>query len=137
MSTQPEAIIFDLLNGHLAGLVLSPALPVAWRMVDFTPPASGMWLEAWPMMTATTKGEMAFHGRADRTGLIQVTVVADLGAGEAPALEVSGLVAAHFAEGTLLSSGTTTLRIVAPASIATPFIDGKYLRVPVTARWRA
>ncbi|GLI23488.1 hypothetical protein GGQ86_002974 [Xanthobacter flavus] len=137
MSTQPEAIIFDLLNGHLAGLSLSPALPIAWPMVDFTPPASGMWLEAWPMMSATNKGEMAFHGRADRLGLMQVTVGAPLGAGEAPALEVAGLVAAHFAEGTRLSSGSTTVRIYTPPGIATPFKDGIYLKVPVTARWRA
>lgn len=137
MSTQPEAVIFDLLNGHLGALVLSPALPVAWPMVDFTPPASGMWLEAWPMMSATTKAELAFSGKADRLGLMQVTVCAPLGSGDGPSLEVAGLVAAHFAEGTRLTSGAITARVYAPAIIATPFKDGQYLRTPVTARWRA
>ncbi len=137
MSTQPEAIIFDLLNGHLVAITLSPALLIAWPMVDFTPPASGMWLEAFPSITATNKGEMAFTGRADRLGLMQVTVVAPLQDGEAPALEVAGQIAAHFAEGTRLVSGSTTVRIYAPASVSTPFKDGKYLRTAVTARWRA
>lgn len=137
MATQPEAIIFNLLNGHLAALALSPALPIAWPMVHFQPPAAGMWLEAWPMMSATNKAEMAFTGAADRLGLMQVTVVAALGAGEAPALETAGIVAGHFAEGTQLFGGGLWVRIYAPASVSTPYKDGNVLRTVVTARWRA
>lgn len=137
MSVRPEAIIFDLLNQHLAGLTLSPALLVAWPLVDFTPPANGWWLEANPGRTATTERWMSNGAPAEHLGLMQVTVIAPLGAGHAPSLEVAGAVASRFAKGTRLTRGAVSLTIYDHPTVATPYRDDQSLRTPVIARWRA
>lgn len=137
MSVRPEAIIFDLLNAHLAGLALSPALPVAWPLVDFTPPAGGWWLEASPGRTATTERWMSNEAPAEHLGIMQVTVIAPLGSGHAPSLDVAGAVAAHFAKGTCLTQGAISLTIYEHPTVVTPYRDDMFLRTPVIARWRA
>lgn len=137
MSVRPEAIIFDLLNAHLAGLTLSPALPVSWPLVDFTPPADGWWLAANPGRTATAERWMSNEAPAEHLGLMQVTVIAPFGAGHTPSLEVAGAVAAHFAKGTRLAQGAVSLVIYEHPTVVTPYRDDLSLRTPVIARWRA
>lgn len=137
MSVRPEAIVFDLLNAHLAGLALFPVLPIAWPMVAFTPPPSGMWLEANPAFAATNDPWMANAAPAEHLGLMQITVCAQLGQGAAASIDVAGLVSTHFAKGTRLLQGATEVRIYTHSYIATPYKDELSLRTPVIARWRA
>ncbi|MBB6306220.1 DUF4128 domain-containing protein [Xanthobacter tagetidis] len=137
MSARPEATIVDLLSAKLAALVFSPAIPIAWPHVPFTPPASPrLWLEAWPMFNTT--GNL-FLGNGDPSlhlGIMQVTVVSPLGEGATPALGIAEQVAAHFAKGTRLQSEDVDLRIYEKPSISTPFKDEGDLRTAVSIRWR-
>lgn len=137
MSTTPEAIIQDLLLGHLATLVLSPAWPVDFPDTDFKPPSHGRWLEA--RLLRNTNGNL-FLGNDDEArhlGLLQVAVMSPLKRGSPFALDIAGSVVAHFAKGTRLFAETFAVRVYEKPSVAQTFRDGAHLRTPVTVRWQA
>jgi hypothetical protein len=110
----------------------SPALPIAYPDVAFTPPADGKYLEvsifynrpAWEGLAA---------GRMDQ-GLLQVTVVGPKGQGIPALMRLASDVIDHFPKGLGLSGG---VKISRQPYAASPLLDDADTRVPVTIGWTA
>ncbi|MGU3496349.1 phage tail terminator-like protein [Xanthobacteraceae bacterium A53D] len=138
MSTRPEAIIFDLLAARLSALALSLPLPIAWPMRELKPPQSANCLEVAHLPNGARSPFLSRGSPIIHQGLLQVTVVQDLGKspGITPILEVAGAVAAHFPPGLKLFAPSLYVVAGTPA-LATPFKDGDSLRAPVTVPWTA
>lgn len=130
-----ETDITRALFGHLAALTLSPAHPVAWPNVQFTPPADGRFLRANDVPATNTALAVAHDGVNDMRGLLQVDVFGPLAEGvEAQRLAASA-VAAHFKRGTtfFFSAGRIEVRsAVVGGGIQS---DGRYM-IPVTVNYR-
>lgn len=129
-----ESTIPSLLLARIGALVLSPALPVAYPDIAFTPP-TGPYLDVRYLPNSNVN---LFIGNNDETqyrGLIQVTVVFPSGRGIPPVMEIAGLVADHFAKGTVLRSGSASVRIYEQPSVAPSMQDTDRVRVPVTIKY--
>ena len=127
------ALIASALLARVATLsVDSPALPIAYPDVPFTPPASGKYLEvsifynrpAWEGLAA---------GRMDQ-GLLQVTVVWPKGQGIPGPMRHAGEVIDHFPKGLALTNG---VKISRQPYAASPLLDDSDTRIPVTISWNA
>lgn len=135
MATTVEGKIADALLAHIGTLTLSPALPVAYPNVPFSPP-SGTYLEAAFLPNTNTN---LFIGNSDPTqhqGLLQVTVIYKPANGIVKPNDIAGAIVAHFAKGTRLTSGGVTVRVYDKPSVAAPLQDADHLRIPVTVRYR-
>lgn len=64
--------------------------------------------------------------------LLQVTVVYPMGQGDMKAMEIAGGIVGHFNSNTKLDAGTFTFRVNGQPTIASPFSDGAWRRLPVT-----
>lgn len=134
-----EATIPVLLNDRLEDLVLSPALPISWPEVHFTPPGDGKYLEVRFLPNFVARDYVGSTDPHRHVGLYQVSVVHPRGAGIIKAVEVAGLVSAHFPADLALDSADPEFRLVVTSkpSVAAPLTEEKSLRVPVTIPWRA
>lgn len=130
-----EGRIADALCGHLAALVLSPVLPVAYPDVAFTKPETGAWLEAMIFDVPTEAFAIANDGTNIHSGLMQITVCAPEGIGSVNSRDIAGQIIAHFARGTRVKAGSITVRIDKPGSIGPLIPDQPYTRTPVTIRF--
>lgn len=129
-----ESQITEALLARLAALTLSPALPVAYPDVAFTPPDSGMWIEAAILRAKTaTLGISAWEEHA---GIFQVTVVAPKGVGAIKTTQVADAIAAWFPRFTRLPNGSVEVGIYEPPAIAHPIDEPPYTRTPVSIRYR-
>ena len=134
-----EATIPALLNDRLGALSLSPALPIAWPEVPFTPPSNGKYLEVQYLPNFVARDFIGSDDPHRHVGLYQVTVINPRNGGIIKPIEIAGLVAAHFPADLRLVSSTPafSLSVTSRPTVAAPFSDELNIRVPVTIRWRA
>src|SRR5690606_8581597 len=69
---------------------LSPALPVAWPGINFTPPDTGEWLEVSVFPNGTENYGMANDAPVEHMGILQVGCCARTGSGVVSVLELAG-----------------------------------------------
>lgn len=113
----------------------TPAIPVAWQNVPFTPP-TGRFLRAW-VMPAETGSETLDGAHRRYVGVFQVSVYVPQGTGPAAGEAIAESIAALYPMNDLLSMTGLDVMIVSPMSIAQGFnSDGRYV-VPVSCRYRA
>ena len=130
--SDPALIASGLLSRAATLSVGSPALPISYPDVAFTPPADGKYLEvsifynrpAWEGLAA---------GRMDQ-GLLQVTVVGPKGQGIPALMRLASDVIDHFPKGLSLTGG---VKISRQPYAASPLLDDADTRVPVTIGWTA
>lgn len=130
-----EGKIADALLARLGTLTLSPALPVAWPNVPFSPPA-GTYLEAAFLPNRT---ENLFMSNTDPDmfqGLLQVTVIYKAANGIVRPNDIAGAIVTHFAKGSRIRSQGITIMIEDRPSVAGPIQDDTHIRLPVTVRYR-
>jgi hypothetical protein len=132
-----EAQIASALLRRLQDLTLTPPLPVAYPDVDFTPPHSGMWLEAQMFPAPTEAVDIAHDGFNNYTGFLQVTVVAPEAGGALPPLEVAAQIMRWFRRGTVMEDGAATVTIFKPPYASPTLQDRATTRTPVTIRYQA
>ncbi|WP_292041068.1 MULTISPECIES: phage tail terminator-like protein [unclassified Brevundimonas] len=125
--------VTDALLSRVGSLVLSPALPVAYPGLSFTPPAGGKYLTAEVFYNAP-RWEGATSGRMDQ-GLLQITVVWPKGVATIQPITVADAVRSHFAKGTELFSNGRKVTVSQEPRIATPLIEDSRTLVPVTIPW--
>lgn len=113
----------------------SPALPVSYPDVPFAPPADGKYL-AVSYFTNRPAWEGLAAGRMDQ-GLLQVSVVWPRHLGVVKPSQAVAEVMAHFAKGTVLSSGNTKVTIDRQPWPASPLIEADKTTIPVTIQWNA
>ncbi len=113
----------------------SPAIPVAWQNVPFTPPA-GRFLRAW-VMPAETGSETLDGAHRRYTGVFQVSVYVPQGTGPGAAETLAEAIAALYPMNDILDTTAIAVQITSPMSIAAGInADGRYV-VPVSCRYRA
>ena len=102
----PDAKIAELLLSKIAAITLTPALPVSWPDVQFTPPA-GTYLEV-KLFPSTTLSPYLSNDDPDRFhGFIQVTVVSPAGQGELGPKEIAGKISDQLSKSSFSGGGVT------------------------------
>lgn len=137
-----EAAARSALLTHLEELVLSPAIPVAWPNVEFTPPTAAPWLKPDFLALPAQRPGLAHDSVRYLGGLLQVSVFVPLGTGEILASEIAGDVLAHFARGTkIVGDITVVIGSVTGANgeptEGTPVRESNWLQLPTTIPWFA
>lgn len=129
-----ETTIRTALLSRLQSLALSPAHPIAWENVPFTPPASGRYLKAYIMPVVKRGISLGDDGTNEHGGILQIDVMAPLGTGAAsPIVET---ILSHFKRGVRLYQPGVRIEIVR-AKPETGFVDGPSWKTPVSITYRA
>lgn len=136
MATYAETSIAEALLARLATLTLSPAMPVAYPNVTFTPPAAG-YLRATHVPNTANQVTLGTSGKNRHLGIFQVDVFLPINGGISTPMEKAGAVAAHFKRGTTLTRDGISIRIVRPPEIRPALQSAPYLQVPVIIRYQA
>lgn len=131
-----EAAITDALFGRLRALTISPAHPIAWPNVAFTPPSSDKWLRVNQFPTVETRFAVADTGSVELRGFIQVDVFGPLNKGVTTQQAVAASVARHFRVPRRLFSGTTRIEITSARVDPGMTSDSRWM-IPVTINYRA
>lgn len=128
--------VFDALLARCSELsVGSPALPVAYPEITFTPPADSRWLEV--RIFANQKAWQSISGGGMGQGLLQVTVVWPKNEGLVAPGQIADAVAGHFPNGLALFSGGHRVTLIGEPTPMSPNSDGPQVRLPVTIAWTA
>lgn len=131
----PAAVAAALLARCSTLSVGSPALPVAYPDVDFTPPASGKYLEA-RFLPNRPAYEGLSSGRMDQ-GLLQINVVWPRKQGVIKPNAAAAEVMAHFPKGLRLQGSGVRVKIDREPWAAAPLIEDDKTVIPVTVSWTA
>lgn len=132
-----ESTIPSLLLARVAALVLSPALPVAYPDVAFTPPVDAQgkakpYLEVRHLPNTNVNLFLGDDATVQYQGLFQITVIYPAGQGIPKPFDIAGLVALHFKKGTALRGDGVNVRIYQKPSVARSIQETDRIRVPVT-----
>lgn len=136
MATYVETKILNALLSRLSSLTLSPAMPVAYPNVAFTPSATG-YLRATHVPNTANQVTLGASGKNRFEGLLQVDVFWPEDAGLVAPSERAGAVAAHFKRGTDITLDSITVRIVTPPEIRQALQSPPYTQIPVMIRYQA
>lgn len=112
----------------------SPALPVSWENVGFTPP-DGTYLRAFLLRGEATSRDLAGDNR-NRVGVFQIDIVCPAGNGVGTAESIAAELDALFPMNLLLTSGAFSVTQVSPLRTR-PAIPGDRFTVPVDFAYRA
>ena len=112
----------------------TPALPVAWENLNFTPPA-GTYLRAFVLRGDTTSKDLAGALR-NRIGIFQINIVAAAGAGAGPAEAIAADLEALFPNNLQLTQGGFTVQVITPLRVRNGMPDDRYT-LPVDLQYRA
>lgn len=131
MSLGKEAGIADALLTYLGTLTFSPAMPVAYPGVGFTPPA-GTYLDATLLPNRPINRGVADDSTTEFRGILQVTVVAPAGAGVVSVYETAGKIVEFFERTKRIIGNGFTIRIMGRPSVAAPLQEADRVRIPVS-----
>ncbi len=137
MATYPETKILEGFAARLAALTFTPALPVSYPNISFSPPASGKYLRARHLPNTTQQISLGSTGFNRHQGLFQIDVMWPLGVGETAPKEIAGKIIDHFKRGTEFTRESLLIRIPEPPSVAPALVDGVSYMVPVSIRYQA
>lgn len=135
MATSVEAKIQQALFAHMEAISLTPAKPIAWPNLSFTPPATG-YLRVNDLPAPTQPFALAHDGANEYAGLFQVDVMWQQGRGAQEPKEAAGAVAKHFRRGVHLRNGGVLVEVTR-ASVGPAIKDDPFMMTPVTIRYRA
>lgn len=113
-------------------LGISPALPIAWPGIHFTPPATGMWLEAKLFPNEPRDLAWDADGCALQRGFLQVMVGYRPGGGQVNASQIADAVITHFSKATELGP----VRVSKMPYQTPPLTEADKLYIPVTVPYR-
>jgi hypothetical protein len=136
MAATVEATIAELLFTRLTSLVVSPVLPVAYPGLAFTPP-TGAYLRADFIPNRTDNLGLANDATARHQGILQVMAIYPAGQGVIKPTNTAGLVATHFAKGTILHGSGVKVKVYTKPSVGAPMIEPDKISVPVTILYRS
>jgi len=135
MPLTPDAAILDALSYHLSLFTASPALPVAYPGIAFTPPADGRYLDATFLPNRPANEPVGFNHQIVRRGLFQIAVLWPVGVGQVAPVDIGGQVAAHFARGTVIRRNGVVVSVLNAPWTSPPLQEPDRVRVPVTISW--
>lgn len=138
MAASTEASIWLALRSAIT--TAAGALPVAWPDELFTPPTSGAELLPYlsvGKVSAPPRRVLIGKGQHDRSGLVTLVYVAQLGNPSEYYLQKATVIAAHFVEDTRMRHGSVCLRVSSRPHVADSYRDAGYLRTPIIVPWQA
>lgn len=112
----------------------SPALPIAFENVPFTPPQDKTYLRAFLLPANTDSKDLKGDHRL-YAGIFQVTIVVPSGAGTGAAGTIAAALGVLFPVNLRLTS-TLTVQMLSPMSESKAIEEPDALAIPVTARYR-
>ncbi len=134
MADSVESLIAKALYAHVAAF--DTELDIAWPNVAFKP-TDDAYLRVDNLRNATGRPFIA-NTPARHQGILQVTVLSPLDAGEIASLEIAGALADHFQPGTRLAFTGGTVRIDKRADVTTlRDSEGARWMAPVSIQWWA
>ena len=126
VQTSIEAALF----ARAAGLVLSPALPVSWPNIAFTPVLTG-YLSITHLPNVSRRLFLGSGDPHQRLGLLQVSVFTKLNAGASAATEIAGKVAEWFPTDHEMTSGGITVHVTKAPDVIQALRQDPFWHVPV------
>lgn len=135
MANGIEAKIYNALAWHLSQLVFSPAIPVAWPNIDFTPPSSGKWIRLHQIPAPTVPLSVDTGGANEYLGVTQISVFWPLNTGLVQPKEVAAQIIDHFSRGTRIERESVTVEIT-QAYCSAPIYEDRVM-IPVTIFYRS
>ena len=130
-----ETEIMELLFARLGSFVASPALPIAWPNVPFTPPADHRYLRVQFVPNMANRVTIDSDGPHQHLGLLQVSVYWTKGQGEAAPRAVAAAIAAHFPCDLRLASGGLFVRITKRPDVRDMIVEVAAIQIPVMIDW--
>nr|WP_295383550.1 DUF4128 domain-containing protein [Pseudoxanthomonas sp.] len=114
----------------------SPAVPVAWQNVAYTPTTGTRYVRA-SLLSGETQNPIygALHRRL--IGMLQVDIVAPTGTGMAASEALAESLCTEFKRGTTLTQDGLTVVMDFSPSIGPAMIEGGWVMLPVSIRYRA
>lgn len=109
-----EASILSALNTRLSQLVFSPAIPVSYPNISFTPPSPSKttkWLRATHLPADTFSQGIGYDSSNKYAGLYQVDVFVGNDAGEPAATAIAEAIINQFKRGTKLTKNNLVIEI--------------------------
>lgn len=129
-------LIRSMYEQRLAAWASARSLPVAWQNVQFTPPASGIYLRAFLLPADTDSLDLEGAHRL-YAGIFQVSIVAPSGHGSGAAEQLAADLDAEFPCNLRLTSGSFAAQIISPCSQGPAIQGDTHLMLPVSFRYRA
>lgn len=112
----------------------SPAIPVSYQNVAFTPPA-GRYLRAWVLPAPTQSQTLNGEHRA-RRGVFQVDLNLPIGTGPAAANALCASLDAAFPLSAPMTQGGTKVFLLSPMSQGPSLESPTHYTVPVSCEYR-
>lgn len=135
MSAIVAAAVYDAFALRLGSFAsgFSPPLPVSFPGVPFTPPDTGMWLEAAFFPNTTANYGLGEAGPFLHQGFLQASVCVRPVSGILAPLEVAGALGDYFRKGTVIGP----VKIEQPPSAMSPVVLPDRLVQAVSIPYRA
>jgi hypothetical protein len=132
-----QTLIRRAYEGRLAtwAAARSPALPVSYENVPYTPTTGATFLRAYVLPATTDAPDLAGTLRTYR-GVFQISVTCPINTGAGAALGIADELAALFVVNARLTSGAITVQQITPCSIAPALQDETHYIVPVSFQYR-
>jgi hypothetical protein len=132
-----ETDIFAALMGRIASFIATPAMPVAYPNVPFTPPANQRYLRVQFVPNVANRALIDSDGPHQHQGLLQVSVMWSKGQGESGARGVAAAVADHFPCDLKLAAGSNVVRITKRPDARDVIVEEAAIQIPVMVSWEA
>ena len=130
-----ETELWLALKSRIVTLPFAPVMPVAYPGTAYTPGATPFI--AVGEATAAPRRVFVGKGSDDRGGTLTLVYAAKIGQDAAVYKEGAGIIAAHFAEDTLMRYGSTCVRVVSAPHVVAGYQDAGWFRTPVNIRYRS
>lgn len=128
-----EEKIQRALGARVAGLVLSPPLPLAWPNNITKPPVPYLRVDHFP--NRNQRIGIKGSGPHRRLGILQITVVAPLNVGPDAPVAIAGQVAEHFPADLVLDYDGISVRIRSDPDVLSAEKEDASWDVPVSIEY--
>lgn len=141
-----ETKIWQALRARAA--TIPGGFTISWPMEPFTPPSSGgspsPYVECRNIPNRNSRMFIGSNEPHDRKGILQLSLcwpVADVGTGSGKTnpdvlTERAGQLAAHFPTDHRMIFDGVDVRVSSAPDVAQGYLDGPYIKVPVSVPWR-
>lgn len=133
-----QKTIRALLEGRLAtwAAAHTPVLRGAWENTPFTPASGETYLRPF-LLPADTEDQFLSGGHRGYLGVFQISITGPINVGSGAINTIAAEIEALFPTGLALTSGSVTVRVTTPPSIAPALQEPSSYTVPVSFTYRA
>lgn len=122
-------LVSKALSTHLNTLPSKP--PIAWENASYTPVTGTLYLKENTLFASDDAFTLADGDSVMKQGIYQVTVIAPASTTKFKAMDMTDKISEHFARGTVLVSGSISVRIKHPSVSPAINLDG-WCAIPVS-----